>query len=127
MVISIYQVNLDRDVNRQAFESYSGKVDLSIYDEVYVGHVDTEDLEEIYYIFNLRKPEGYKGRSMSVSDIVELSCEQDYEWANAAFENKPPIRWWFCDSIGFKEIDFDDAEDLELLTKMDDKFMFGKE
>ena len=41
-------------------------------------------------IFNLEHPNGYRGRSMSVSDIV---------WMEG-------IGYWFCDSIGFRQIKF---------------------
>ena len=50
-------------------------------------------LEEIYEIFNLRHPDGYRGRSLSVSDIVEL-----------------PDGLHFCDSFGWKPVKWrDDA------------------
>ena len=44
--------------------------------------------------FNIDKPEEFKGRSMSVSDVVEVTNDQ----GNAAF--------YYCDNIGFKKIEF---------------------
>ena len=80
MKITIYQINMDRDVNRVAFESLehlskyqgSSEVDSSLYDRVYAGEVDCTDLEDVYQMFNLNHPKDYLGRSLSVSDIVEV-------------------------------------------------------
>ena len=54
-----------------------------------------EACEELYRRYNMERPADYRGRSMSVSDIVNL-------WDN---EVEPPVKTsWFCDSIGFKQI-----------------------
>ena len=45
-------------------------------------------------MFNLDHPDGYRGRSLSVSDVVEVVGEE-----KSTFH--------FCDSIGFREVDFD--------------------
>lgn len=103
MDITIYQINMGRDHNRIAFEGldllkmYQGsdKIDSRIYDRVFEGEVDCKDLEDVYRKFNLEHPEGYKGRSLSVSDVVEIVDEN----GDSTFH--------FCDSIGFKKIDFD--------------------
>lgn len=103
MDIMIYQINMGRDHNRIAFEGldllkmYQGsdKIDSRIYDRVFEGEVDCKDLEDVYRKFNLEHPEGYKGRSLSVSDVVEIVDEN----GDSTFH--------FCDSIGFKQIDFD--------------------
>ena len=103
MDITIYQINMDRDHNRIAFEGldllkqYQGsdKIDSSIYDRVFVGEVDCKDLEDVYRKFNLDHPKGYKGRSLSVSDVVEIVDEN----GDSTFH--------FCDSVGFQQIDFD--------------------
>lgn len=105
MEIKIYQINLDKDADRIAFESlnrtfkyqHSNKIKSEIYDKVYEGNVEAENLEDIFYIFNCKRPEDYRGRSLSVSDIVE-------------FEN----RFYFCDSYGFKEVSFDPEKTYEL-------------
>ncbi len=80
MNIAIYQVNLDRDANRVAFANlehltkYQGntEIDSAIYDKVFEGDVDCADLEDVYQMFNLNHPKDYLGRSLSVSDIVEV-------------------------------------------------------
>ncbi len=80
MRIRIYQINLDRDVDRVAFESLdrleryqgSSKINSSVYDKVYEGEVDCNDLEAVFEKFNMDHPDDYRGRSLSVSDIVEV-------------------------------------------------------
>ena len=42
------------------------------YEAVYHGELDIQTIEDAFYIFNMEHPEGYKGRSMSVSDVVEI-------------------------------------------------------
>lgn len=104
--IRIYQINLDRDKQGVAFEPYtriakikdSPDIDASLYDKVYEGAVDASDIEDIYRIFNLEKPEGYKGRSLSVSDIVEVVKSDTIKNG-----------FHYCDSIGFKLVPFDSS------------------
>lgn len=102
--IRIYQIDLDRDSDGVAFEPYgslsryqnSPDVNPALYDRVFEGEVDASDIEDIYRIFNTEKPEDYKGRSMSVSDVVEIVKSDDI---------RPGF--YYCDSIGFKPVPFD--------------------
>ena len=104
--IKIYQINMERDHNRVAFanleflERYQGtsEIDSAIYDEVFSGTVDCSDLEDVYRIFNLDHPEGYIGRSLSVSDVVQIIT---------GGELTPGF--YFCDSFGFEKLTFDPA------------------
>ena len=104
MNIRIYQVNLGRDYKHIAFqgleelEQFQGskEIDSSIYDCAFAGQVDCKGLEEIFQKFNIDHPEGYKGRSLSVSDMVEITESDDLEPG-----------FYFCDSVGFKKVDFD--------------------
>lgn len=104
MNIRIYQVNMKRDTNNVAFMRYelleklqgSQSVDSKIYDKVFDGEVDCQTLEDVYQMFNLNHPEGYKDRSLSVSDVVEVMEDPMH-----------PHCFYFCDSIGFKSIDFE--------------------
>ena len=101
--IRIYQINLDRDDDGVAFEPYgtlsryqgSPDVNPALYDKVFDGAVDASDIEDIYRIFNVEKPEGYEGRSLSVSDVVEI-VESDSIKSG----------FYYCDSIGFKPVPF---------------------
>ena len=80
MNVRIYQINMKRDANNVAFMNYeslpkfqgSSEIDSSLYDKVFEGEVNCFTLEKLYEIFNLKHPAGYKGRSMSVSDVVEI-------------------------------------------------------
>lgn len=110
MDIRIFQIDMDRDEHRVAFESleatkkYSGRedIDSSIYEQVYAGSVDCKDLEDVYTKFNLNSPPEFRGHSLSKSDVVEvMSSSEDLG------ETKPGC--YFCDTIGFQEIQFDPA------------------
>lgn len=101
---SIYQINTDRDDNRVCFLGldtlerfqHSKAVDPALYDQVYDGKLDCSSLETIYEKFNIDHPADYKGRSLSVSDVVEI---RGSDTLNPGF--------YFVDSIGFKSISFD--------------------
>ena len=101
---SIYQINTDRDNNRICFLGldslerfqHSKEVDPALYDRTYDGKLDCSSLETIYEKFNIDHPADYKGRSLSVSDVVEI---RESDTLNPGF--------YFVDSIGFKSISFD--------------------
>jgi hypothetical protein len=71
------------------------KVELANYEEVYSGEIevlcnDTNAvLESIYAKLQGRKPEGYTGHSLSVSDLVLMDG-----------------KYYFCDDYGFEQLDF---------------------
>ncbi len=50
-------------------------------------------LERIFQIFNLNHPKDYRGRSLSVSDVVEL------------YDDKAR-KYFYCDSVGFSPTGF---------------------
>jgi len=101
MRTKIYQINADRDKNRVRFEGlellerYQGSaaVDPSIYDEVFNAELEETDLEDVYRRFNTEGHPLHRGHSLSVSDVVVND--------SGAF---------FCDSIGFKAIAFDESQ-----------------
>lgn len=100
MYIKIYQINVNRDKNNVKHESlknlekYHGtsNIESSIYDRVFMGDVDCNDLEEVYQMFNIEGHPLHRGGQMNVSDIVVTD--------NGAY---------FCDRIGFKKVDFDES------------------
>ena len=104
MKLNIYQINLDRDENGVAFEPLdalprwqnSAAIDSALYDRVYGGDVSAEDIEDVYRIFNIDKPDDFNGRSLSVSDVVEITESE---------EVKPGF--YYCDNIGFKSVEFE--------------------
>lgn len=103
---SIYQVNDEAENAR--YIKYSGldfvrenfKLTLDIYNKVYEGEFDQRGhetdvykvLENLYHIFNVNHPEGFKGHSLSVSDIVEIDG-----------------KFYYCDDYGWQEVEFDKA------------------
>jgi len=79
-------------------ESGDEKLPREVWKEVFAfeketAHIDAiDDLEDLYYIFNEQRPDGFTGHSMSVSDIIEA-----------------PYGLWYCDSIGFKKVEWKDS------------------
>ena len=110
MDIRIYQVNLDRDKDNVGFMSYdtlprfqgAQEPNSEIYDKVFEGSVDCASLEGVYTKFNKDHPAGYCGRSLSVSDVVEVMEAPDTEPG-----------FYFCDSFGFKCVPFDSVQTQE--------------
>ncbi|MCQ2427388.1 MAG: DUF3846 domain-containing protein [Clostridia bacterium] len=107
MKIRIYQIDLSKDAAGAAFSGLvslakrtgSREPDGSIYRFVWEGDVMSPNLEDVYDIFNNDLPEDFEGRTMSVSDIVEIVDDSDRpEEIKAGF--------YYCDSIGFSEVNF---------------------
>ena len=103
MRIRIYQIKAEQMrkfafVGLRDLERLQGNrnVHAENYDMVYQGNVDCNNLEEIYSLFNLNHPSDYYSRSLSVSDVVEV-----------VDDTKIVPGFYFCDSSGFAEIDFE--------------------
>lgn len=82
---------------------YSGElIDKVVYGgkEVTVNKEDIVVLEDLFEKFNLEKPEDYKARSMSVSDVVQIV-------------RKNKKTWYYCDRFGFEDITKEVLEDIE--------------
>ena len=54
------------------------EVNVDDYREVWSGEMDVEDPEDVFMKLQFTKPEGYKGHSLSVSDIVKMDGELYY-------------------------------------------------
>lgn len=72
----------------------NGGVNPDEYETVYTGQIERfwavdAALEDIFVMFNLNHPADYRGRSMSVSDLVVLEG----------------IGTYYCDSVGFQKIE----------------------
>lgn len=103
MKINIYQIDPERDAKRLRFLNlaatrqvlYSHEPEASVYNKVFAGTVKCRNLEDVFVLFNSSPPEGFRGRTLSVSDIVEV-------------EDAAGITpgCYFCDSVGFKEVPF---------------------
>lgn len=98
---------MDRDENRVKFSRFellkllqgSNKVNPEIYDLVYSSDVDCITLEDVFKTFNIAHPEDFRGHSLSVSDVVEVSDSKSVADG-----------FYFCDSIGFKKVKFDSSK-----------------
>ena len=108
MKIKVYQVNADLDRHRTKFLGYdsvlkeAGRVDPSIYKAVFDGDLECENLEEVFQLLNAKLPPAYQGHSLSVSDVIEVCDSQ---------EGNTDPGFYFCDSIGFRNLaEFDSAK-----------------
>ena len=95
MKIKLYQIAPEKDDKNLMFMGFEftvlhGGINADSYEIVFDGDLPAQTAEDVFRIFNLEHPNGYRGRSMSVSDIV---------WMEG-------IGYWFCDSIGFRQIKF---------------------
>ena len=96
--IKLYQISEAKDRRRLMFMNYDfvqkhGGIDPTEYELVFEGDVGTDIPDRIYTIFNSYRqmPEGYEGRSMSVSDVLVIDN-----------------RAYFCDSFGYVELRYDE-------------------
>ncbi len=95
MKVTVYQIKLGHEYKFCGYDeivkAQNGRteIDASIYEEVYSGELDCENLEDVFYLLNHTHPDGYKGHSLSVSDVI-----------------KTDEGFFFCDKCGFKEIQF---------------------
>ena len=99
MKIKLYQIAPEKDDKNLMFMSYEftvlhGGINAGSYELVFDGDLPAQTAEDVFRIFNLEHPSGYRGRSMSVSDIV---------WMEG-------LGYWFCDSVGFRQIQFSGEE-----------------
>lgn len=108
MKIEVYQIDTDLDYDGVCFSPYerleelqgTNEIDSSIYTKVFSGETGCETLSDVYALFNLSPPVDHRGRSMSVSDVI------------AVIENDTK-KFHYCDSYGFKEVQFDPEETRE--------------
>lgn len=102
MKVRIYQIDFDRDEKYVCYRNLEtvlkrcgGRIPAECYDMVFEYEALSDSLERLYFIFNEAHPKGYKARSLSMSDVVEV-----IDPVNGS-------RFYFCDTIGFKEVSFD--------------------
>lgn len=105
MRIKLYQINPDRDIEDVIFTPYEkleksqggeAKVQSRIYDCVFDGIVNCSDLEGVFRVMNMNMPEGYEGRFMAVSDVVEVVDSGEVEKG-----------FYYCNTFGYSKIDFE--------------------
>lgn len=115
-----YQIYQLRSTNENADISFMNydyllkqnrQVDFSNYRHVYQGKMKPDmNLESIYTMFNIDKPDDFYGHSLSVSDIVVIH-ENGVEKA------------YYVDSIGFKEIPIDAAQKQKADAELSEKYV----
>ncbi len=96
----IYQMNDEpENLKFRSYEEFEKagyvKPPAEDYRLVYEGVMPTDPpvlrmLEKLYVLFNQNHPHDFKGHSMSISDVIEISG-----------------RYYFCDRVGFREVSFD--------------------
>lgn len=96
MRVKLFQIAPEKDRYNLMFMNYEFTMNRDgihedTYELVFDGELNVKRLDKIFYIFNCELPEGYRARSMSVSDVV---------WAEG-------LGTFFCDSAGYKPIKFD--------------------
>ena len=91
-----YRIKQIKDVENcaYAFKRYEwakNVLDLNDYEVVYEGELDCSEmpnaLEELFEIFNVKRPKDFERRSMSISDVVEIDGKN-----------------YYCDFIGWEEL-----------------------
>ena len=91
-----YKIKQIKDVENceYAFSHYNwckDQINLDDYEVVYEGELDYPEmpnaLEELFDILNIRRQNDFKGRSLSVSDIVEVDGDN-----------------YYCDAVGWVKL-----------------------
>ena len=91
-----YKIKQIKDVENcaYAFKRYEwakNVLDLKDYEVVYEGELDCPEmpnaLEELFEIFNNRRPKDFEGRGMTISDVVEIDGKN-----------------YYCDFVGWEEL-----------------------
>lgn len=102
MQVRIYQVDHDLDQHHLIFQGYPAfkkqygdHIPADIYKKVFDGSLDVDNPEQVFVMFNVDHPAGYKGRSLSISDVVEFVDEKTC---------------YFCDFFGFRKVIFEGTE-----------------
>jgi hypothetical protein len=103
--VRIWQLKPETDVHMKficldEMLSQYGELSPEHYGIVYDGQLETNDLEAIYTRCNTNHPPGYRGHSLSMSDVVELYDEEGSEYH-------------YCDRFGFKQIAFEEGGQIQ--------------
>ena len=80
-----------RFIGYEDFVRKFGEPNIDNYTQVFDGDLGTTDLEEIYLMCQDNRPVGYRGHSLSLSDVVELY-------------DKNGSKFYYCDRVGFRPI-----------------------
>ena len=113
MNITLYQMIPELDDNRLLFEplnairvTFGNTFPAELYEIVFEGDVDAENAEKVFEIFNIALPSGYRGRSMSVSDVLEIKNDNGSEFL-------------YCNPFRFETIKFDKEKAMNPIVNHD--------
>ena len=99
MKITLYQIIPELDTENLIFQDFlkkrDGQIPAEIYEIAFHGDLAVQTPEDVFMVFNLDHPEGYRGRSMSVADVVEFIYSPEHS------------DFFFCNSAGFTKVYFD--------------------
>lgn len=115
MKIRIWQIDTDLDKERRLFQELPSRnqekpqvISSNCYTLVFAGEVKATTMESVFTTFNVRHPRHYYGRSLSVSDVVEVV--ESTERVEAGF--------YFCDVYGFKKVEFNPSAAAETYIRV---------
>ena len=118
MHIRVFQINPDRDIASgklamfccwESMQKLGLQLQEEKYDLIYNGEMPDGNLEDVFCYLNKGiKPAKYYGRSMSVSDVVEMKGA-----------SKIADGVYFCDSVGFQQISFDFQKTVDRVAVLD--------
>ena len=102
MRIRIYQMREDCGARHLLFrgrdsfqKEYGDRIPAEMYRKVFDDDLAVDDPEQVFAMFNISHPEGYTGRSLSVSDVVELADDGEF---------------YFCDHCCFTAVSFSEKK-----------------
>lgn len=97
MKIKVYQIDREKNEQIAHYKMFSSmrllksmglEFDPNDYKVVFDGELNVTDAEDVYRLLNIgQKPQGYKGHSLSTSDVVVMNGKA-----------------LFCDSFGFIDV-----------------------
>jgi len=110
--VRIYQIETESEYAFRGYDFVKEKSCLAppadIYNVFFDGQLETDNIDDIFYIFNTNHPLDYKGRSLSVSDIIE-------------FYDDTGSNFFYCDYSGYIEIEFEPVKIQYMLITINER------
>lgn len=98
MTVRLFQINPQTETaKRQNPETFGGNFSVKSdgYKLVFSGKLPCENPEDVYRLFHLQPPAGYRGDPLDISDVVEMTDEKTGE-----------CTFWYCDEYTFRRVIF---------------------
>lgn len=93
MFYSVWQLPVS---NKNCFRGHMFELEpikLKDYVIVYDGEINSNNLEDIFFLLNVNYPDDYHARSLSVSDLICTKVDTQR------------AKWYYVDDVGFTELD----------------------